>query len=173
MTIRPGVGTLPLLLTTQLLAWCYSAPPIRLHSRGLGELTTALIVPLLTPLIGFYLQAGRLARLPFLAAAPLCCFQFAMLLAIEFPDVAGDRRVGKRTLVVRWGAPTAARLYQIALLLAYGLLPLLVLAGLPPLAAGAVAALLPLALWQVWRIARGDWQQPARWNGWRFTASCC
>ncbi len=82
----------------------------------------------------FLLASRALARLPFLAAAPLCCFQFAMLLAIEFPDVAGDRRVGKRTLVVRWGAPTAAASTDRA---AAGIrsLPLLVLAGLPPLAA--------------------------------------
>ena len=36
-TIRPGVATFALLLTAQALAWFYSAPPIRLHSRGVGE----------------------------------------------------------------------------------------------------------------------------------------
>ena len=34
-----------------------------------------------------------------------------MLLAIEFPDAAGDAATGKRTLVVRLGAPRAAQLY--------------------------------------------------------------
>ena len=42
----------------QALAWSYSAPPLRLHSRGLGEATTALVVPLFTPLAGFLVQSG-------------------------------------------------------------------------------------------------------------------
>ena len=37
--------------------------------------------------------------------------QFAMLLAIEFPDAAGDAAAGKRTIVVRVGGRAGARLY--------------------------------------------------------------
>ena len=167
-TIRPGVGTFALLLIAQGLAWFYSAPPIRLHSRGVGEISTAITVTLLTPLVGFYLQMGAITPLPLLAAAPLCCLQFAMLLAIEFPDAEGDRRVGKRTLVVRFGAPLLARLYVSINLIAYALLPILLVLGLPLLVVIAVAALSPLALAQIGRIARGDWRNPARWNGLAF-----
>ncbi len=162
--VRPGLLTFLLLLAAQALAWFYSAPPLRLHSRGLGEATTSMVVTCLTPLTGYYLQSGRLDWLPLLAAAPLCCLQFAMLLAIEFPDEAGDRQADKRTLVVRRGARAAARYYVVLVLLAYGLLPVLVLLGLPLLVAAAVGALAPLGLWQVWRVLRGDWQHPARWN---------
>jgi 1,4-dihydroxy-2-naphthoate octaprenyltransferase len=123
-----------------------------------------VLVTLLTPLTGFYLQRGEFAWLPLLAAVPLCCFQLAMLLAVEFPDVDGDRRAGKYTLVVRIGAPSAARLYVALLVVAYGALPVLVLVGLPATAALAVLCVLPLAGWQVWRMARGDWRRPARWN---------
>ena len=169
-TIRPGIATFALLLTAQALAWFYSAPPIRLHSRGVGEISVAITVPLLTPLVGFYLQAGEITLLPLLAAAPLCCLQFAMLLAIEFPDAAGDRRVGKRTLVVRFGAPLLARVYGSITLISYALLPIMVALGLPLLAAISFAALSPLALAQIGRIARGDWHNPARWNGLAFYA---
>src|SRR3954469_1842475 len=44
---------LPLALLIILLSWFYSAPPVRLLSRGLGEATTALVVTLLTPLFAF------------------------------------------------------------------------------------------------------------------------
>ncbi len=168
LTIRPGVTTFALLLTAQVLAWFYSAPPIRLHSRGLGELTTAITVTLLTPLTGFYLQTGSITALPLLAAAPLCCFQFAMLLAIEFPDAEGDQAVGKRTLVVRLGARMAARVYVGVVLIAYALLPLLVALGLPLLVVVGVAVVSPLALLQIRRIMRGDGQNVARWNGLAF-----
>ena len=119
-------------------------------------------------MIGYYLQAGALAWMPLLAVLPLCCFQFAMLLAVEFPDAAGDRQAGKRNLVVRWGGRGAARLYAALLVAAYTLLPLLVWAGLPEINALLFALLSPLALWLIWRISRGDWQNPRRWNGLAF-----
>ena len=159
-----GPLTLPLLLLALALAWFYSAPPVRLHSLGLGELSVALIVPGLTPLAGYYTQAGSLSPLPFLAVVPLMCLQFAMLMAINFPDTAGDAVVGKRTLVVRLGPRAGAWLRAFALVLAYLSLPLLVWLGLPPSVALALLVLSPLALWQLWSTARGDWAQPASWN---------
>ncbi len=166
--IVPAPLTLPLLGLALFLAWFYSAPPLRLHSRGIGELSGALLIPGLTPLVGYYLQARHLNALPFLAVFPLCCLQFAMLLAIEFPDAAGDEQSGKRTLVVRLGAKSAVRLYVAVLLLAYLSLPLLILAGLPSLDAVAVLLLFPLALSQLWRVRRGDYANPARWNTFAF-----
>jgi 1,4-dihydroxy-2-naphthoate polyprenyltransferase len=64
---------LPLGLLIIALSWSYSAPPLRLLSRGLGEVTTALVVTLLTPLLGFYVQAGALHVALFLACFPLAC----------------------------------------------------------------------------------------------------
>ncbi len=164
-----------LLLAAQVLAWEYSAPPLRLHSRGLGELTVALIVPVLTPMVAYTLQAGRPGLLPLLAALPLACLQAAMILVINFPDAAADHQAGKRTLVVRLGRRQAAQLHPALLALSYFLLPLGVRSGLP--AAVALAALLPLplAVWLMWRVgstARGtnarddtaDWSGLAFWS---------
>lgn len=166
--VNPGSLTLPLLLLSLALAWSYSAPPLRLHTRGLGELTVSLLVPGLTPLVGFYLQAGRLDWLPLLAVLPLCGLQFAMILVINFPDAAGDAAVGKRTLAVRLGGAVTARLYLSLLALVYAALPLLIWSGLPPLAALAMVVPLPLALVQGWRVGRGLWRQPAAWNSLGF-----
>ncbi len=165
-----GPLTLPLLLLSLTLAWEYSAPPLRLHSRGLGELTVALLVSGLTPLVGYYLQAGRLDWLPLLAVLPLCGLQFAMILVINFPDAAGDAAVNKRTLTVRLGGARAARLCIWLLALVYVSLPLLVWAGLPPLAALVMAAPLPLAFLHGWRIGRGAFCRPSAWNSLGFWA---
>jgi 1,4-dihydroxy-2-naphthoate octaprenyltransferase len=96
------------LLLAGALAWAYSAPPFALHSRGWGELTTAVVVTGLTPFAGYILQSpapisaprpelgelvgtlGRLAALaravwagPLLAAIlPLALLQLNMLLTI-------------------------------------------------------------------------------------------
>lgn len=170
LTIRPDAAT-PLLSSAAIfLSWEYNAPPLRLHSRGLGELTAALVVTGLTPLFGFHLQMGRLSWLPLLSVLPLCCLQFAMLLTIEFPDAIGDARVGKRTLVVRMGAESAARLHNAVLLAAYLSLPLLVQAGIPVTVAAALLIPLPLAIWQIWRMTQHDWAAPSHWNRLAFVS---
>jgi 1,4-dihydroxy-2-naphthoate octaprenyltransferase len=173
VTARFATGPFPPSVAPQVLlmlalSWEYSAPPLRLHSRGLGELTCALVVTFLTPLLGFILQAGAARSWMMLAVLPLCAFQFAMLLAIEFPDAAGDAAGGKRTLVVRLGAPWAARLYVAVLAAAYLSLPLLVTFGLPPRIAIAVSTTAPLAAWQVTRVAGGAWREPGRWESLAF-----
>jgi 1,4-dihydroxy-2-naphthoate octaprenyltransferase len=165
----PGAPlVLPLALAMIALSWAYSAPPLRLHSRGVGELTTAVVVTLLTPLFGYYVQARALGPALFLAVVPLCGLQFAMLLAIEFPDAAGDAAGGKRTLVVRRGAAFAARLYAIVVAASFVALPVLAWAGLPGRVAAAAALLAPIGLWQAARAARGAFRDPARWESLAF-----
>jgi 1,4-dihydroxy-2-naphthoate octaprenyltransferase len=159
---------LPIALVMIGLSWAYSAPPLRLHSRGVGELTTALVVTLLTPLFGYYLQARTFGPAPFLAVLPLCGLQFAMLLAIEFPDATGDAAAGKRTLVVRRGADFAARLYAAVVAGSFLSLPVLAWAGLPWSVAAAAALLAPVGLWQSARAARGSFRDPARWESLAF-----
>ncbi len=153
-----------LLLLAFGLAWSYSSPPLTLNWRAMGELCGAVLVPGLTTLVGFQLQAGQLSLLPLLAVVPLCCFQFAMLVTVNYPDAASDALVGKTTLVVLLGGPRAARLHLAALLLPYLLLPLLVMAGLPLLVALLLLAAAPIAGWLAWQIAHGAWQQPQTWN---------
>jgi len=159
---RAGVGPAALAGVMIALAWQYSAPPGRFCARGLGEAATALVVTLLVPAFGFLLQARALAPPIFLAAALPCALQFAMLLAIEFPDAAGDAAVGKRTLVVRLGALPAARLYAALTLGAFGLLPIWAMAGLPVRVAMAPLVLAPIAIWQSVRVARGGYGDSAR-----------
>jgi 1,4-dihydroxy-2-naphthoate octaprenyltransferase len=163
-TSRAPLQSAALLLLAMVLAWSYSSPPLRLNDHGWGELTGSLLVPGLTTLVGFQLQAGTIALLPVLAVVPLCCFQFAMLLSVNFPDAAGDALVGKRTLVVIFGGRRAARFYQAALLLGYASLPLLLWWGLPVLAAGAALLSLPIWIWLLWQVQRGIWDRPEAWD---------
>ncbi len=163
-----GFLTLPLLLLSIGLAWSYSSPPLALNNHGLGEVGGAFIITGLTPVVGYYLQAGGLALLPFLTVFSLCCVQFAMLLMINFPDAAGDDAAGKHTLVVLLGPEKAARLYLPALILAYGSLPFLWLAGLPFLIVIAILIPLPLAVWLAWRMKRAAWSDSDQWNSLGF-----
>lgn len=155
LSYRAGGWTAPALLAIFVLAWEYSAPPLRLCATGLGELDTAVVVTGLVPVLGFALQAPDLVGLGALGLAlvPVALLQFAMLLAIEFPDAAGDAATGKRTLVVRLGAARAARLYAAVTALAYLWLPIAVGLGLPARVAWCAALPAPIAAWRIARIA--------------------
>jgi 1,4-dihydroxy-2-naphthoate octaprenyltransferase len=162
--IKTGPLTMPLLLIAMGLAWAYSVPPLRLHSRGLGEFTVALVVPGLTPLIGFYLQTGRLGLWPVLAVLPLCLLQFAMMLSIEYPDAQSDAEAGKETLVVQLGSARSARLYVA--------LPAIGAGGVPMGVVVAAGLGLPLAVWLAWRMLSGAWAEPRAWDSlvfWNIT----
>ncbi|HEX2687113.1 MAG TPA: prenyltransferase [Kofleriaceae bacterium] len=147
--------TMPTLLAIFVLAWEYSAPPLRLCASGVGELDTAIIVTGLVPWLGFYLQAPGLVglRVLFVAIVPLALLQIAMLFAIEFPDAAGDAATGKRTLIVRLGAARAARVYAVITAVAYAWLMVGVRLGLPIQVGIATALPIPVALWRIVRIA--------------------
>jgi 1,4-dihydroxy-2-naphthoate octaprenyltransferase len=162
----PSAATHVLLMIA--LAWFYSAPPLRLCGRGLGELTTAIVVTFLVPWLGYLLQAGRVSGVLPLAVIPACVFQFCMLLAIEFPDAAGDAATGKRTLVVRLGGVWAARLYVLLISAMYLSLPFLVSFGLWPRIAIAASTTAPIAAWQIIRVAGGAWRERDRWESVAF-----
>lgn len=162
--IQTGPLTIPLFLLALALAWSYSSPPLQLNMRGYGELTGAILIPGLTTLVGYYLQAGKIATLPFLAIFPLSLLQMAMLLVINFPDYQGDAAAGKRTLVHILGEKSAVRLYLILLTLTYLTLPFLIFLGLPQTVALTLSLPLPIAAWQAWRMSRRAYADPAKWN---------
>jgi 1,4-dihydroxy-2-naphthoate octaprenyltransferase len=161
-----GGPSVLVLLAIAALAWGYSAPPVRLCATGLGELDTAIVVTGLVPLLGFVLQASDAAGLATLglAIATPALLQIAMLVAIEFPDAAGDAATGKRTLVVRLGAPRAARLYMAVTAAAYLWLPVAFALGLPGRVAVCAALPAPIAAWRIVRVAAGEHRDPAAYE---------
>src|SRR5690606_2262008 len=71
LVVLSGVGVwlgrplLPLFAVAALgLLAAYSLPPLRLSYRGQGEILQGLGVGLVLPLLGFYLQSGRVAGAP-------------------------------------------------------------------------------------------------------------
>lgn len=155
LALDAPVVIVPTLLAILFLAWEYSAPPLRLCASGTGEATTAIVVTGLVPFLGFSLHAPDLVGLGTLLAAivPPALLQTAMLIAIEFPDAAGDVATGKRTLVVRLGAARAAVLYVVLTLAAFVWLPVAAMVAVPAQVALLAAAPLPVAIWRMLRIA--------------------
>lgn len=145
LAVKVGGGVLWLGAAGLLLAWAYSAPPLRLMSRGLGELTVALVWFLVV--VGAdYVQRRQFFIIPASAAAGFALMVASLLLVNGFPDAAADARVGKRTLVVRLGATPAALLYAALVLAAHAWLALSVWWLIPPRPALWGLVSLPLSL---------------------------
>ncbi|MHA2370282.1 MAG: prenyltransferase [Candidatus Hodarchaeales archaeon] len=105
-------------IVANFLGWCYSAPPLRLAYRGWGEITVALILGILTPGLGYLVLARKLDYYFLFFAVPLVLYVFAFIINVEIPDVKGDLRGDKKTLVVRKGQEFSLKLSVSAILLA-------------------------------------------------------
>ena len=123
----------------------YTGGPWPLGYHGLGDLLVFVFFGLVAVVGTYYLQAGSVSALAFIAAVPVGLMVTAILVVNNLRDMETDRRAGKRTLAVRIGDRATRLHYVLFVLGAYGLLPLLLLA-----AVGAWAWLpwltLPLAL---------------------------
>jgi 1,4-dihydroxy-2-naphthoate octaprenyltransferase len=86
-----------------LLGWFYSAPPIRLAYRGLGELSMSISIGLLIPAFGYLVTSGQMNQDGLLFIVPLMLYGLAFILTVEIPDMESDRLGNKRTWVARKG----------------------------------------------------------------------
>ena len=130
----------------------YTAPPLKLVYRGLGEVAVALgFGPLM--LLGAYVvqTEGALSWEPFVASIPVALLVALILYVNEIPDRRGDARAGKRTLPVRFGRTTIVTGYRVAVVAAYAVVVLTVATGTLPITALIVLLTIPLAL----QVSRG------------------
>ena len=136
-----------------LLAWAYSAPPLQLMSRGMGELTVAAVWSLVV--IGAdAVQRGNVFIIPVFTSISYGLLIANILLINGVPDANSDASVGKATLAVRLGARGAAWLYALLALLAHGWLAWGVWQFIQPeralwgLASAPLSAAAAVLLWQ-------------------------
>lgn len=94
---------LGLVVVGNLLSWFYSAPPLRLAYRGLGEVSTAFIAGCLVPGMGYMVTRGYVNRDGLLFTIPLVLYALAFILVVEIPDVEADRLGHKKTWVAQKG----------------------------------------------------------------------
>jgi 1,4-dihydroxy-2-naphthoate octaprenyltransferase len=147
-----GAGLFWIGLAGLVIGWAYSAPPLQLNSRGVGEVCVA--AGFLLVVVGAdYAQRGAFTSLPWLAGVPYALLVANILYINQFPDREADRASGKLHWVARLQPETAAWGYGLILLLAALALAEGILLDLLPLAAlGALVAWIPAL--QAWRQLR-------------------
>jgi 1,4-dihydroxy-2-naphthoate octaprenyltransferase len=160
LAVKTGGGLILLGLAGLLLGWAYSAPPLALMKRGLGEATVALTWGLVV--VGAdYVQRKHFFVIPAAVAVSFALLVGNILVINGFPDAAADALVGKRTLVVRLGVRWAAWAYLVFALLAYAWLVVGVWLFIHPEPALWGLASVPLSLWAFWQLHKHA-NQPAR-----------
>jgi 1,4-dihydroxy-2-naphthoate octaprenyltransferase len=124
----------------------YTAPPLKFVYRGLGEVAVAIgFGPLM--LLGAYVvqTRGAVALEPFVASIPIALLVALILYVNEIPDRRGDARAGKRTLPVRFSQRAVIGGYNAAVVAAYVVVVVGVIAGVLPVPALLVLVTIPLA----------------------------
>jgi 1,4-dihydroxy-2-naphthoate octaprenyltransferase len=124
-----GPWVLVIGLTGVLSGYFYTAPPVVLAARGLGEVVVGLNFGLLIALGTYYVQTGQLAWEPAIAGLPASFLLAGVLYINEFQDMPADKAAGKNNLVVRQGRQDAVPGYALIMAAAYLSIILGVLAG--------------------------------------------
>ena len=118
LAVKTGGGLMVLGVAGLCFGWAYSAPPLALMTRGLGEVTVALTWGLVV-MGADYVQRGQFFVIPAAVSVSFALLVGNILVINGFPDAAADAQVGKRTLVVRLQPRRAAWVYLGIALLAH------------------------------------------------------
>lgn len=86
-----------------LLGWFYSATPVKLAYRGLGEISTMLGVGFFMTGMGYFVGSGVLDSLFLLFSLPLSFYGLFFIITVELPDVEWDTLGKKKNFVVKFG----------------------------------------------------------------------
>ncbi|MDO9051403.1 MAG: prenyltransferase [Methylotenera sp.] len=155
-----GSGLLLVGAAGTFLGWAYSAVPLRLNSRGLGEL--CVLLGFLAIAVGSdYVQRQTFSFQPYIVGMPYALLVTSLLYINQFPDREADAMAGKRNLVVR--LPSASAVWGYLLLVGIAVIWLLAMAQLDKLPVLALLSVLPLvfSLCAFW-ILRQFFAQPSQ-----------
>lgn len=139
----------------------YTAPPVKLVHRGLGDIAVAVgFGPILT--LGSYAVVAReLSFEALYASLPVGILVMLILYANQVPDRRGDEQAGKRTIAVRFSRTAIIRGYDALVVAAFALIAIGAAVGPLPRWTLVSLAAAPLAL----RVHRGlsrHYDQPDR-----------
>jgi 1,4-dihydroxy-2-naphthoate polyprenyltransferase len=96
------------ILGADLVGWFYSAPPLRLTSRGFGELAVACVTGFAIPGLGYLAIRGQFDPLFFCFAVPFVMYGLMLSLSLEAPDAEVDRKGARSVFSLVFALAVAA-----------------------------------------------------------------
>jgi 1,4-dihydroxy-2-naphthoate octaprenyltransferase len=150
------VGPLVLLLGAVSIASGigYTGGPFPLAYNGLGDLFVFLFFGFAAVLGTVWVGHGTVSWLAFAAAIPIGALSTAILVVNNLRDIETDRKAGKMTLAVRFGARAAYAEYVGMIALAFAVPVALVITDLASPWVLLSLAASPLALYSVVKVAK-------------------
>lgn len=139
-----GSGLIWIGLSGLFIGWAYSAPPLQLNSRGLGEICVAAGF-LLIVVGASFVQRGAWSHAPWLVGLPYALLVTNVLYVNQFPDREADIQAGKLHWVARLDPAKAVYGYWLMLFLAVAILLALIVSGELPVVALISLAFVPAA----------------------------
>jgi 1,4-dihydroxy-2-naphthoate octaprenyltransferase len=138
LALGAGLGLMIVALTKSLFilgigvigvlgAFFYTAWPVRLGYRGIGEIVIGFLFGILPVYGSYYLQTRSVDLLPLLPAMIVAILIFLVIFINEFPDLPADRQVNKKTMIVALGIPASVTIYRLTLAATYILAALMLL----------------------------------------------
>jgi 1,4-dihydroxy-2-naphthoate octaprenyltransferase len=146
LVLRGSPALLAIGLAGLVVGLGYTAPPLKLVYRGLGEIAVAVGFGPIMLLGAYVVQTGELAWEPFVLSLVPGILIALILYVNEIPDRRSDAEAGKRTLPVRL-APSAVRAgYLAGAVAAFAIIVAGVVGGLFPWPTLVALAAVPIAL---------------------------
>jgi 1,4-dihydroxy-2-naphthoate octaprenyltransferase len=142
-----------------LLSLFYTAPPLKLVHRGLGEIVVLLGFGPIMTLGAYFVQAREYDLEPLLASIPVGILIALVLYVNEVPDRPADAAAGKRTLPVRLSKDAVVNGYAAAVAVTFALIAVFAVAGWIVRPAIIALAAAPLAV-PVYRALRDHYEEP-------------
>ncbi|GBD12001.1 1,4-dihydroxy-2-naphthoate octaprenyltransferase [bacterium HR23] len=154
LTVLRGMPVLYLALAGVLLGVFYTAPPLGLKYRALGDLAVFLAFNPLMALGAYYVQAQGFSWTPVVLSLPLGFLTTAILHGNNFRDVRDDKQAGFTTVAGFLGFRGAGYYYLALVVAAYGAIAIAIAVGLLPWWGALTFLTVPLA----WRNVRAAFQ---------------
>ncbi|MHA2173267.1 MAG: 1,4-dihydroxy-2-naphthoate octaprenyltransferase [Candidatus Hodarchaeales archaeon] len=118
--ITQGWLLLIFLAIAVVLGYFYTALPVSLSYKGLGELAVFVGFGPLGVFSAYYIQQGNInSPLLAISSVPIAILISMLLFINEFQDRESDERAGKTTLVVVLGKERSALIYAIGMVVSY------------------------------------------------------
>ena len=134
-----------------LVGVAYTAPPLKLVYRGLGEIAVAIGFGPIMLLGAYVVQTGRLASEPIVLSLVPGILIALILFVNEIPDRGSDAEAGKRTLPVRLTPDVVRTGYLLFALAAFAVIVAGVIGGVLPWPTLIALAAVPIVM----RVHRG------------------
>ena len=128
------------------LGIAYTAPPLKLVYRGLGEVAVAIGFGPIMLLGAYVVQTGRIDPEAVILSLVPGILIALILFVNEIPDRLSDARAGKRTLPTRFSPSVILGAYLVAGLAAFGIIVVGIFTGLLPWPTLIALAAVPLVL---------------------------